>query len=86
MRALTLDVLLFASLFESGPRRSIFTDRLLENLAAHGLEAPPKQAFRSDVIGGLRDRGIVSCQERARAIDWQFRLKISRIISPTPEA
>lgn len=59
MRALTLDALLFARIFESGPRRSIFTDRLLDHLAAHGLDVPPKQAFRAEVIGGLRDRGIV---------------------------
>jgi hypothetical protein len=59
MRAITLDALLFARLFESGPRRSIYAEQLLENLSAHGIEAPPMQAFRSDVIGGLRDRQIV---------------------------
>lgn len=59
MRAVTLDALLFARMFEEGSRRSIFTDRLLDNLAAHGFERPPKQAFRADIIGGLRDRHIV---------------------------
>lgn len=59
LRGAVLERLLFARLYEVGSERSIFTDVLMRLLEEEGHELPAKQAFRSSVIGGLRDDGVL---------------------------
>jgi len=55
----TLEMLLFARQFEEDAGRSIYGTELVRRLHARGLESVSEQVFRSQVVGRLRDAGIV---------------------------
>jgi hypothetical protein len=58
-RAATLEILLFARLYEEGDDQSVYGAELVRRLEARGLASISEQAFRSQVVGSLRDSGIV---------------------------
>jgi len=71
-QAATLEMLLFSRFYEPDDNQSVVGAELVHRLEARGFESMSEQTFRSQVIGRLRDNGIVI------AGTWQgYRLAMS---------
>ncbi len=59
MQASTLSRLLFARKFEDKNRQAIYSDELIEKLQKEGFRISSKKTFSANVIGKIREAGVV---------------------------